>query len=76
MEDRTAFDVAVAELLRCWRFRDDLRNRGGATLEETTQAWLQLDRARTWVASFEGAGRQPGLRATPQRRHGRGTVRT
>jgi hypothetical protein len=60
MSARTPFDHALAELLRAWKARDDLRRRDDVDLCERTEVWLALDRARTWVASFDGAGRQAG----------------
>lgn len=55
----TPFDVALAELLRAWTAHDDLTP--DAALDVRLTSWRTLDRARSWVASFEGAGRQPGL---------------
>lgn len=67
MQPSTPFDAALAELLRSWKVRDDLHRHGQPSLPETTAAWLALDRARSWVGSFDAAGRQPGwLSATSQ----------
>lgn len=57
----TPFDVALRELLHAWRAHDDLVGRGEVDLAERTASWLRLDRARRWVGTFDGAGRQPGL---------------
>ncbi len=60
MATTTPFDAALAALLHAWQVREQLADGGDADLRDTTAAWLALDRARTWVGSFEGAGRQPG----------------
>lgn len=60
---QTPFDVALAELLRAWTRHDDLDP--DVPLEVRLASWRALDRARTWVASFDGAGRQNGLARLP-----------
>ncbi|CAN5384398.1 hypothetical protein BH23ACT9_BH23ACT9_05180 [soil metagenome] len=75
MQPASPFDAALAELLRAWRAHDDLRGRTDEVpLEESLAAWLALDRARTWVGAFDGAGRQPGY-AGPAAAGGRCPIR-
>jgi hypothetical protein len=61
----TPFGAALTELLRTWRAHDDLRRErdvdpAAVDLARTIAVWEDLHRARSWVGSFEGAGRTPG----------------
>lgn len=64
MQPQTPFDAALAELLRAWTAHDDLAPE--ADLDQRLASWRALDRARTWAASFDGAGRQNGLAIRPR----------